>query len=98
MPLVITSVMTKGILYYSDNGKLSSLFELIAKPGTTNAKWLEQQYAQKKILPLEATRGNAALLKALIVLNERPAFQKQNRSYQRFQKQGKQAFRCDCGF
>lgn len=62
-------------LYYSDNGKLSSLFELIAKPGTTNAKWLEQQYAQKKILPLEATRGNAALLKALIVLNERPAFQ-----------------------
>lgn len=62
-------------LYYSDNGKLSSLFELIAKPGTTNAKWLEQQYAQKKILPLEATRGNAALLKALIVLNESPAFQ-----------------------
>ena len=30
---------------------------------------------QKQILPLEATRGNAALLKALIVLNERPAFQ-----------------------
>lgn len=73
--LTLDELNLDDTLYYSDNGKLSSLFELIAKPGTTNAKWLEQQYAQKKILPLEATRGNAALLKALIVLNERPAFQ-----------------------
>lgn len=73
--LTLDELNLDDTLYYSDNGKLSSLFELIAKPGTTNAKWLEQQYAQKKILPLEATRGNAALLKALIVLNERPSFQ-----------------------
>lgn len=73
--LILDELNLDDTLYYSNNGKLSGLFELIAKPGTTNAQWLEQQYLQKQILPLEATRGNAALLKALIVLNERPAFQ-----------------------
>lgn len=46
--LTLDELNLDDTLYYSDNGKLSSLFELIAKPGTTNAKWLEQQYAQKK--------------------------------------------------
>ena len=73
--LTLDELDLNDYIYYSDEGRLKSLFELIAKPGTSNAKWLEQQYTQKRILPIEATRGNAALLKALIVLNERPSFQ-----------------------
>lgn len=55
---------------YSGKKKLPYLFDMFVKTNTKEYASIEQKFAQNGMKVLDASRGNFALLKALIILNE----------------------------
>lgn len=69
---IVEDLDLDSTVYYSDKRKMTHLFEsfIDKKADPHIARWIESEYARKGLTEFEPTRGNVAILKGCVALNE----------------------------